>query len=63
MWQSFFSALALMLVFEGMMPFLSPDGWRRVLRSVTDNNDRAIRVLGLVSMLCGLALLTYVRHT
>ncbi|MBL8333857.1 MAG: DUF2065 domain-containing protein [Rubrivivax sp.] len=54
-------ALALMLVLEGLMPFLSPRGWRQVFERVTRMSDGQIRFLGLASILAGLALLAIVR--
>ncbi len=51
------SALALMLIFEGLMPFFSPRSWRAVLERVLRLSDGQIRFLGLCSMLIGLALL------
>ena len=51
------SALALMLVFEGLMPFFSPRGWRGLLERVLRLSDGQIRFLGLCSMLIGLGLL------
>ncbi len=50
-------ALALMLVFEGLLPFLSPGAWRRVFEKATQMSDGQIRFLGLSSMLIGLVLL------
>jgi uncharacterized protein len=50
-------ALALMLVFEGLLPFLSPGSWRSVFERATRMSDGQIRFLGLTSMLCGLLLL------
>jgi uncharacterized protein len=50
-------ALALMLVFEGLLPFLSPGSWRSVFERATRMTDGQIRFLGLTSMLCGLLLL------
>jgi len=51
------SALALMLIFEGLMPFFSPRSWRAVLERVLRLSDGQIRFLGLASMLIGLTLL------
>lgn len=51
------SALALMLIFEGLMPFFSPQTWRAVLDKVLQLSDGQIRFLGLSSMLVGLLLL------
>lgn len=51
------SALALMLVAEGLLPFLSPPSWRRVFEKAMQMSDGQIRFLGLTSMLAGLAML------
>ncbi len=50
-------ALALMLVFEGLLPFLSPSAWRRVFERAVKLSDGQIRLIGLSSMLVGLLLL------
>ncbi len=50
-------ALALVLVFEGLLPFLSPVLWRQVFERATKLSDGQIRFLGLTSMLVGLLLL------
>ena len=47
-------ALALMLVFEGLLPFLSPTGWRRLFEKAVTLSDGQIRFMGLTSMLIGL---------
>ncbi|WP_295641566.1 DUF2065 domain-containing protein [uncultured Methylibium sp.] len=57
MWDTLFSALALMLVFEGLLPFLSPPRWRRLFEQATQLSDGQLRFLGLSSMLGGLVLL------
>lgn len=50
-------ALALMLVFEGLMPLLNPKGWRSVFERVVQMNDGQIRFIGLLSVGIGLLLL------
>ena len=50
-------ALALMLVFEGLLPFLSPTAWRRVFERALKMSDGQIRFIGLSSMLVGLLML------
>jgi len=50
-------AVALMLVFEGLLPFLSPTTWREVFTKALRLSDGQIRFLGLSSMLIGLLLL------
>lgn len=57
MWESFLNAVALMLILEGMLPFLSPNTWREAFRRLTEINDNQIRFIGLTSMLIGLILL------
>ncbi len=50
-------AVALMLVLEGLMPFLSPKNWRAMFERATRMSDGQIRFIGLSSMLIGLTLL------
>ena len=54
------SAFALMLVIEGVMPFVAPRAWRDMFRRVTEFSDGQIRFFGMISMLTGLALLYFV---
>jgi uncharacterized protein len=54
-------AFALMLVFEGLVPFLLPKVWRDFFRRVTQFSDGQIRFFGLTSMLAGLLLLILAR--
>ena len=55
-------ALALMLVIEGLLPFLSPTAWRQVFERATRMSDGQIRFLGLSSMIAGLAMLLIFWH-
>jgi hypothetical protein len=50
-------ALALMLVAEGLLPFLSPATWREVFERATRMSDGQIRFIGLISLVAGLVLL------
>jgi uncharacterized protein len=50
-------ALALMLVMEGVLPFLAPNAWREAFARMIQFNDGQVRFMGLISMLAGLALL------
>ena len=52
---SFWLALALMLVLEGLLPFLSPTGWRQMFEQILKMNEGQIRFFGLCSILAGLA--------
>ena len=54
-------AFGLMLVLEGMMPFLFPSAWRETLRKLIQFQDGQLRFLGLTLMLSGLLLIYLVR--
>jgi uncharacterized protein YjeT (DUF2065 family) len=49
-------AVALMLIIEGVLPFLLPAVWRDAFRRLTEMSDGQIRFVGLSSMLAGLQL-------
>ena len=55
------TAFALMLVIEGLMPFLVPGAWRETFRRLIEMNDGQLRFIGLSSMLAGLLLLYFLR--
>lgn len=55
------TAFALMLVIEGVLPFLVPNLWRDTFRRLIELSDGQIRFIGLTSMLAGLLLLYLVR--
>ena len=57
MWDSLLTACALVLVIEGLLPFLSPAGWRRIFEQATRLTDGQIRFLGLTSIIIGSGLL------
>ncbi|WP_372777196.1 DUF2065 domain-containing protein [Litorivivens sp.] len=61
MWQELAVALSLVMIIEGLLPFIAPGRWREVILNVAHSNDRQIRIIGLISMLSGLALLYWVR--
>ena len=58
---TFLMALALMLVIEGLLPFLAPNLWRETFRRIIKMSDGQIRFFGLTSMLIGLLLLLLTR--
>jgi uncharacterized protein YjeT (DUF2065 family) len=60
-WQDLLAALALLLVIEGMVPFLNPQSLRRLLETVSQLDDRTLRITGFISMLCGVLMLYIVR--
>lgn len=56
------AAVALMLVIEGLLPFLLPGAWRDTFRRLVELSDGQLRFIGLASMLAGLLLLYLARH-
>ncbi len=54
---TFWAALALVLVLEGLFPFLSPGGWRGMFQKLLTLTDGQLRFFGLASILGGLLLL------
>ncbi len=61
MWNDFFAAMALVLVIEGMLPFVKPETWRKTMGRIADQPDNALRLMGLMSMLMGVAFLYIVK--
>lgn len=61
MWQELWGALALVLVIEGILPFLSPSGLRKAYGQMIQMDDRTLRLYGLISMIAGVVLLYLVR--
>lgn len=59
--QDLLTAVALLLIIEGIMPFLNPPGLRKVLLMVSQLSDDVLRFGGLTSMLLGCLLLYVVR--
>ena len=60
-WQDLISALALVMVLEGVFPFLNPSGLRRTLKAIDGMTDGQLRGLGLASMLLGIVILYFVK--
>ena len=54
-------ALALMLVIEGLLPFVAPKVWRETFRRVIELSDGQIRFIGLSSLVIGVILMTVLR--
>jgi uncharacterized protein YjeT (DUF2065 family) len=61
MWENLIPALALVLVIEGILPFLSPKGWREAMSQAAQLPDNVLRSLGLVSMMAGVIILYFVQ--
>jgi len=61
MWEEFGKALCLMLVLEGIIPFLYPARWRNLVIRLAIISDHQLRVMGLVSMAVGVGLLYIIK--
>ena len=57
MWSEFLTALALVFILEGIIPFLNPEGMRKMLVTAMQLDDKTLRFVGLSSMIAGLILL------
>ncbi len=57
MWHELAIAFCLMLVIEGIIPFISPGRWRKMLLVLDEIDDSTMRMIGLASMLTGTVLL------
>jgi uncharacterized protein YjeT (DUF2065 family) len=58
---TFWLAMALVLVIEGLFPFLSPGGWRRMFTQILGLSDGQIRFFGLCSIVAGLVWLWWLQ--
>lgn len=61
MWQEILTAVALVLILEGVFPFLSPDRFRNTLVNAARLDDATLRFIGISSMIGGLLLLYWIR--
>lgn len=60
MWDDLWRALALLLVLEGILPFLNPASMRRSLLQMATLSDRTLRIGGLISMAVGVLFLYFI---
>jgi uncharacterized protein YjeT (DUF2065 family) len=58
-WPSILAALALVLIFEGLLPLISPTKWREMFTQLLQLQDGQIRFFGLTTVLLGLFLLIW----
>lgn len=56
-WRELAIAFCLMLVIEGIVPFLYPQRWRLMVAKLAITDDKMLRIFGLISMLVGTAVL------
>ena len=61
MWHELLIALALVLVIEGIFPFINPEGLRKTLILMAQMSDQQLRFAGLTSMTLGIVMLYIVK--
>ena len=61
MWTELLTALGLVMVIEGILPFLTPSKVRRVWLHLSQTEDHVLRAIGLISMLIGVAMIYFLR--
>lgn len=57
--QDLLTALALVLIIEGLLPLVAPAAWQRAMQEISKYNPRVIRIGGIISMLSGAVLLQF----
>ncbi|HEY5602908.1 MAG TPA: DUF2065 domain-containing protein [Gammaproteobacteria bacterium] len=62
MWHDLFLALALLLVLEGLLPFINPAGFRQAMQMIAQMNDKQLRIAGFASMLAGVLLMYLINN-
>ncbi len=60
-WDDLWAAIALMLIIEGIMPFINPESFCRTLKVVSEMKRKSVRILGMIWIGLGLATLYWVR--
>lgn len=60
-WTEILTAVALLLVIEGMLPFIKPSRYKQLVAQIVRLSDSQLRVFGLTAMIAGLLLLFIVR--
>jgi len=61
MWQSLIMAFSLMLILEGVIPFLYPNRWKVMVQKISEVDSGTMRISGFLSMIAGVVLL-YLVH-
>lgn len=61
-WTAILTAVALLLILEGMLPFVGPGRYKQLVAQIASLSDNQLRTVGLVTMIAGLLLLFFVRN-
>lgn len=60
-WTEILTACALLLVLEGILPFVGPNRYKQLVAQIVRLSDNQLRAAGLTAMIAGLVLLFIVR--
>jgi len=61
-WTEILTAVALVLVIEGMLPFVRPGRYKQLVAQIVRLSDNQLRTFGLAAMIIGIVLLFIVRN-
>jgi len=53
----FFGAIALVFIFEGLLPFVFPSFWKKMMSQAIEQNEKSLRTMGFISISIGLIIL------
>lgn len=56
-WQDLLTAIALVLIIEGLLPFISPAGLKKTYEQLLTFSEKSLRSIGLLSIIAGILLL------
>ena len=56
-WHDLLNAMALLLIFEGLLPFASPTSIKKLYKTMVETPESSLRLMGLASIVAGLVLL------
>lgn len=56
-WHDLINAVALLLILEGLLPFVSPASIKKLYKTMMETPESSLRMIGLASIVAGLALL------
>ncbi|WP_343032288.1 DUF2065 domain-containing protein [Marinicella rhabdoformis] len=55
------AAIALVMILEGIMPFLAPKGWKEMIKQIAQMEDKHVRVFGAIMMVAGAITFNYIQ--
>ena len=62
MWHDLGVAISLLLVLEGILPFVQPERWRKMVTMLSETDNDTLRIMGFITMLIGTAMLYLLKN-